>query len=147
MSMIYFKKGKLYKYYQINENYATFDIGTNAIYVSKEFFDFLIDNYFSEQIKEQKCEVSQWSQYHFIKCEEDYNYIKDKRLGAISFVIGKYTLKINPSILFSAFISKSTFFLMLYVETKRPWTFGYPLFNKYTVIFDDDKDIISFIPK
>ena len=147
MSMIYFKKGKLYKYYQINENYATFDIGTNAIYVSKEFFDFLIENYFSEQIKEQKCEVSQWSQYHFIKCEEDYNYIKDKRLGAISFVIGKYTLKINPSILFSSFISKSTFFLMLYVETKRPWTFGYPLFNKYTVIFDDDKDIISFIPK
>lgn len=142
--MIYFKKpnGK-YVYYLI-ESIITFDIGANGIFVPRNFFEFLVNAYFFKQIQEQKCMVAKWAEFQFVKCEEEYNYLKDSSLHPISIVIGKYTLKLEPKYLFSGFVSKSNYFLMLYHENKKPWTFGYPLFERYTIIFDDEKDVITF---
>lgn len=143
--MIYFTKANGNYAHHLVDSIITFDIGVNGIFVPKHFFDFLVNAYFFKQIQDQKCMVTGWSDFHFVKCEEEYNYLKDPSLHPISIVIGKFTLKLEPKYLFSGFISKSNYFLMLYNENKKPWTFGYPLFEKYTIVFDDEKDIITFL--
>lgn len=140
---IYFKyyNGEYFRYSEGGT--FSFDVRPNAIYAPKKFMDQIERTYFKELIAKKMCTV-EMTNFKYIYCEKEFDYMEDPTVHNITIVFGKYSIKLTKKELFLEFEDK-VFFLIVYNSEDPGWTLGFPFFKKFTTIFDLKDNIVGFI--
>lgn len=117
-----------------------FNMETNAIIVSKVFFDDLTHNIYNELIEEDICSINESRSIKYISCRGNQ---KKRVEGKLNFIVGKWSLAIDLLHDWDKGFKISKFIC----DTSNPdqWVFGTPLLSKYTVIFNKENSQIGFI--
>lgn len=133
----------LYEYDNRKNSYAYFHSGSKWISVSKEYWNFMVENVFKDLIRVGICSV-QKQKVNYVLCKEKLL----PELFKISFQFENFTFCIPMKKLFEC---KRTFcdFQMTYDENniKNIWSFGISFLNLFTTEFDYDSKSITFHTK
>ena len=144
---VFFKNSKSgeSKQYEV-ERKATFNPSASMIYTSKSFISFITEHYLRDAIEKNKCKTVNEEDKVFIQCKNSYDYLRDNTLSDITFIFDKISIRLNKKDLFRE-IKGELYFLVAYDSYFPEWTFGYPIIQKYIMLFDIDERKISFVPK
>ena len=123
----------------------------NYIYVTKEFFDSIISNYFRNYLNKKYCMVNyvkeKSEEYQIITCDKNTFTMDDiKKFPTIKFLhrIFHYTFFLSYDELFDEINGKITFLMMLKTGNSDKWTFGKLFLKKYKFSFNQDQNTIFF---
>lgn len=135
----------LNKYNNRKNSYAFFHSGSKWISISKEYWNYMVNNVFDDLIRLEICSVQKQKVY-YILCKEKLL----PELQAMNFEFENFTFSIPMRKLFEC---KRTFcdFQMTYDDNnnnmKNIWSFGISFLNLFTIEFDYDNKSITFYTK
>jgi hypothetical protein len=141
------------------EKEIQFSIEHTFIYVQRDTMEMIVnemfgnDNITSKDNALSKCEIVRGSNNNqiFIRCDKDVDITKlnnNIHMKYITFIFGKYSLRIMNSDLFITYYDYIYYGIVFDNErSQNELIFGYPLFKNYYIIFDYDNQIIIFIHK
>ena len=146
-------KIKMNNFYQ-----GGFDIETNYIISTKEYFNLIKEKYFNKYIYKNICTIEiieaekdyyniNYNYYEIISC--NINNFKEKEMKQfpdLNFFHLKYnyTFVFNYKELFKNYNNRIFFLILTSKSNENFWTFGKLFMKKYQFIFDTDKKTISF---
>ena len=128
-----------YKMFYIDEP-ISFSIGGNIFCVSKEFYEYIVMNFFEKAIANNQCEERYERTDKSIYCENSF-FLKQ----TISLILGKWTLKIKMDNFWIITDVHDKLFSLS--ECKRQninWSIGYSLLGTNLLVFDKQKDKLGF---
>ena len=139
----------------LNENYyCKLTIENNLIKGPYEFNEIIKENFFDNFIKEKKCfkiYSEKYKNYFYYYCKKNIENDMKKYFNEISFKIKEFnfTFKLNyKDILYK---NNNNIYLLIYFYDKKEinekWEFGYILFKKYLIVFNQDRKTIGFYLK
>lgn len=140
LNAVYFSDNKLFPVNQI----VNVSMGENAVMVSQTFFNELIENYFKEDINSKKCYLSKFGMLTGVCCEKDYD---ENKIGVISFVFGKWTLKLESNSLFRYDKREIKCLRMIMQKNMQAWYFSPSALMNYYTFFNMDTQMVAFYPK
>ena len=138
----------------LNDNYCKLTIENNLIKAPFEFNEIIKKNFFDDFIKNKKCfkiYSEKYKNYFYYYCKKNIENEMKKYFNEISFKIKEFnfTFKLNyKDILYK---NNDNIYLLIYFydtkELNKKWEFGYILFKKYLIVFNQDKKTIGFYLK
>lgn len=140
-----FFKGSNNEYlrYEINSMFE-FCLSNSGIQVPKDFALFVFDNYLGHVIRNNTCKVVNNDGFLFVRCGWYYKYESDDNLNDITFIFdNKVSMRLSWENLFTKFDSE-VYFLIVYNPHIDSFSFGYPFFNRYVMLVDEDRKQIGF---
>ena len=140
----YFKSSNNeYLHYELNSMFE-FCLSNSGIAVPKDFALFLFDNYLGHVISNNTCKVINNDDFLFVRCGWYYQYETDSNLTDITFIFdNKVSMRLSRENLFTKFDSE-VYFLIVYNPHIDSFSFGYPFFNRYVMLIDEDNKQIGF---
>lgn len=125
---------------KINEK-TIIDNKIKEIVVPYEVFKYFVNNYFINQIKGKKCEISEDDYYKKIKCKD---LAALNQLQKIHFVFDEYVdISIDGKKLFD-FDNENSTFLIVYLKESSHFVLGKSFLEKFHTLFNYDDDSITF---
>ena len=127
--------------YYDNSDYSYFNGAERRILVPESFMKFLKNNYFNDQINENKCKYKMYGMNYLFECFCDVV----NNLTNISFIIDDYQYEFKPEELFEKYGGGFCNFLIQSNHLRNNnFLFGTPFLNKYISNFDYEKEYIEF---
>ena len=142
LTAIYYRSfGKDY-FHKVNSR-VSFNASSNLILVPDKFFDVFVSEYFGNFLSTNQCTIERsFDSYSSVQCKEDSNY---KLLPKINFMIGKWSISFTYEDIMHRTEYNTMECLIKKHHSLNAFIFGYPLFQKYTVIFDKMSSRIGLI--
>ena len=134
--------------YNLLYPYATnfFKIEFGFIKGSYEYYTLILENFFNNLINEKKCEIKKFDikakQYEYIICEKNINLNKFGNLTLYNKELN-YSFIFDEKDLFKNFNNKLFFLIIFESGSSNEWIFGKPFFQKYHLLFNQDKKVIG----
>lgn len=125
------------KEYVVNDNIIFSLSREDKFEVPKKFYDFLVEQYFQEDITKGKCKKTQ-----YLLCEFE---VMDEKFGEIVMIFKDFRLDIMDLLLNKNY---DDYIVFLISESKRnEWVIGPILFKKYVPLFNNQENKITFYSK
>lgn len=131
------------KHYREINNSLTIDTLQQFIFVDQSYMNFLLDKLFKHYINIGTCVYQQRSSRNFFGF-----YCSDEVLitfPSFHFLFKDTLLTLESKYLFKKITTHSYMFTMVYSNILENWTFGTLLLLKYKMIFNSEKEKITFI--
>ena len=118
-----------------NVDKSSFQTNVHSIIAPKNFYEYMIKEYFEEKIKDNLCSLSS----EFIECYCS----KIKNFPGISFLFENILFELDETDLFISFEKKCRF-IVEKNEKDNKWIFGISFIQKYDIEFDYNSGNITF---
>lgn len=139
---IYLSKKDDIKYKLIRDR-ISFNLSGNASLVTKDFFEFFIQQWMKEEFDKKQCRIYQTVYFSVIECNEGFN---PRKLGSMNYIIGKYTIKLYGEDLF--FKIGGNYYSTITVHSQvNAFTLGFDLFRKFIVEYNKDRSYVGWMKK
>ncbi len=113
---------------------------------NKKYYNYILDLFFNEKIKEGKCykELNKIDQreYYFYSCDNNVNV---SIIPELKFSLKEIEMNFtfNENDLWYNFEGRK-YFLVLFQNYGEIWYLGKPFFKKYQIVFDQDSSVFGF---
>ena len=122
--------------YILTNDRVQFSLGSNVNSFPKDIWDKFVGHYMQKYIDSGECYIdSKMKWLDVIYCYQNFKY---EKLGEVSYIIGKWSLKFEAKDLFNVIGDKLRFGIYGH-KGKQLFLLGYYLFRKYIVVFDKYK--------
>lgn len=127
-----------------NDQIAYLQGNDRRILVPSKFFNFLKEKIFDSYVKNETCKFREILRYHFYECKYEHtNYFPN-----ISYTIDNFTFQIDYHLLYRVIEYDNNTFRQFLIEENvfepDKWAFGIPFFTKFPVLFDYEKETLTF---
>lgn len=134
------KKVSIGKYTYNNKYPMHFQSGESAVRIPKDFFLFLKNEVFKEYLETNKCSLIKYILDDVIRCEDRvYDELPD-----FYFDFGEYSVTLDKKYLFHQMFKQMQLGMYIQKEGETDWIFGMPFFKSHHVLFDYEKNTITF---